>query len=329
VTKKTHTDDQGVATKTIEDHGTDARGTETRNIAVVQGIYEAIGRGAIDEILAVYREDVELEPGLGRRGGRHRPAARHRALVRQGPARGSRDPSVATRRRWSCPLDASCGRHPATRGSIPLVVSVDTRLGVTPPGTVAPVEHEHADPMLVARLCDGNGDALAEVYDRYASLVHGVARRVLGDEMSAEDVTQDVFAHLWRYPDRVDLERGNLRSYLGVMAHRRAVDALRRRARREHREARAPRERPLEASIEDAVVVTVVSTTRATKVLDALERLPIELRTAVQLAYYGGRTYREVAVELGIPEGTAKSRLRLALTRLREELTTDGIEARR
>ena len=186
---------------------------------------------------------------------------------------------------------------------------------------------ESADPMLVAQLCDGDGDALGAVYDRYAALVHGVARRVLGDEAGAEDVTQDVFTHLWRYPDRVDLERGCLRSYLGVIAHRRAVDALRRRARRDHREARTARAKPTEAPIEDAVIVNVVSSWRAAQVLDALEHLPEEQQEAVRLAYYGGRTYREVAAELGIPEGTAKSRLRLALTRLRNELELQGAEA--
>jgi DNA-directed RNA polymerase specialized sigma24 family protein len=160
------------------------------------------------------------------------------------------------------------------------------------PATVSAVERERADPMLVARLCDGDADALSAVYDRYASLVHGVARRVLGDEGGAEDVTQDVFTHLWRHPDRVDLERGCLRSYLG-----------------------------------EAVVVTVVSSWRATQVVEALERLPEEQQAAVRLAYYGGRTYRQVAAELGIPEGTAKSRLRLALTRLRHELANEGVEA--
>jgi RNA polymerase sigma-70 factor (ECF subfamily) len=196
-----------------------------------------------------------------------------------------------------------------------------------PAGTVATVERESADPMLLAQLCDGDADALAVVYDRYAPLVHGVARRVLGDESAAEDVTQDVFTHLWRHPDRVDLGRGCLRSYLGVLAHRRAVDALRRRARRDRREQRTANRVPTEPSIEDTVVVSVVSSWRAAHVLDAIERLPVEQQAAIQLAFYGGRTYREVAIELGIPEGTAKSRLRLALTRLREELASEGVDA--
>jgi RNA polymerase sigma factor (sigma-70 family) len=195
------------------------------------------------------------------------------------------------------------------------------------PATVSAVERERADPMLVARLCDGDADALSAVYDRYASLVHGVARRVLGDEGGAEDVTQDVFTHLWRHPDRVDLERGCLRSYLGVIAHRRAVDALRRRTRRNDREGRSEHARPAEPSVEEAVVVTVVSSWRATQVVEALERLPEEQQAAVRLAYYGGRTYRQVAADLGIPEGTAKSRLRLALARLRHELANEGVEA--
>jgi RNA polymerase sigma-70 factor (ECF subfamily) len=193
--------------------------------------------------------------------------------------------------------------------------------------TVAPVERDGADPMLLARLCDGDADALAAIYDRYASLVHGVARRLLADDAAAEDVTQDVFTHLWRHPDRVDLGRGCLRSYLGVLAHRRAVDALRRRTRRSRREERDAHDAPAPPSIEEAVVVSVVSSWRAAHVLDALDRLPEEQRVAVKLAYYGGRTYREVAIELGIPEGTAKSRLRLALNRLRNELASQGVEA--
>jgi RNA polymerase sigma-70 factor (ECF subfamily) len=194
-------------------------------------------------------------------------------------------------------------------------------------GTVAAVERESADPMLLAQLCDGDADALAVVYDRYAALVHGVARRVLGDESAAEDVTQDVFTHLWRHPDRVDLGRGCLRSYLGVLAHRRAVDALRRRARRDRREERSAHRAPPEPSLEDAVVVSVVSSWRAAHVMEALERLPDEQQAAIRLAFYGGRTYREVAIELAIPEGTAKSRLRLALARLREELASEGVDA--
>jgi RNA polymerase sigma factor (sigma-70 family) len=111
---------------------------------------------------------------------------------------------------------------------------------------------------------------------------------VLGDEAGAEDVTQDVFARLWRHPARVDLERWCLRSYLGVIAHRRAVDALRRRTRRGKREERAGHGQLDEPSTEEAVVVTVVSSWRAAHVIDALERLPVEQQPAVRLAYYGG-----------------------------------------
>jgi RNA polymerase sigma-70 factor (ECF subfamily) len=179
----------------------------------------------------------------------------------------------------------------------------------------------------MAQLGDGDERALAEVYDRYAGLVHGIARRVLGDDGEAEDVTQDVFTHLWRHPDRVDIERGSVRSYLGVVAHRRAVDALRRRARRDRREQRTDRERLDEPSIEETVVISLGTSTRARQVVDALDRLPEEQRVAIHLAYYGGRTYRDVAAQLGIPEGTAKSRLRLGLARLRGELESEGVDA--
>ncbi len=175
-----------------------------------------------------------------------------------------------------------------------------------------------SDGSLVARMVAGDDGALARVYDRYAGLVFGLARRVTADDEAAREVTQDVFTHLWSHPDRVDLGRGTLKAYLGVMAHRRAVDAVRAARRRPQADGSEP------AGVTqgpDAIVVEqqmhVWQSDRLTALVGCL---PEEERAAVTLAYYDGHTYREVAELLGIPEGTAKSRLRRALGHLRTVL---------
>ena len=175
------------------------------------------------------------------------------------------------------------------------------------------------DRELAARMVAGDAGALREVYDRYAGLVFGLARRVLCDDALAEDVTQEVFVSVWQQPERFDPTRGSLRAWLGVLAHRRSVDRVRREVRRTRGEARV--EVPETAlgcdlDVDDALAREWL----ADRIRAALEQLPVEQREAVMLAYYGGRTYREVAVELEIPEGTAKSRLRLALAKLDEIL---------
>jgi RNA polymerase sigma-70 factor (ECF subfamily) len=183
----------------------------------------------------------------------------------------------------------------------------------------------HSDAVLLARLRAGDERALAAVYDQHAGLVYGLARRVTRDEHLAQDVTQDVFAYLWEVPERVDLERGTLRSYLAVVAHRRAVDEVRRSERRTRSESSAAVEDVVTGPEPDVVENAAVAWTKH-RIATVLAQLPEEQRTALRLAYFDGQTYVQVAHTLGIPEGTAKSRLRLALTKLRallgEELRT-------
>jgi RNA polymerase sigma-70 factor (ECF subfamily) len=171
------------------------------------------------------------------------------------------------------------------------------------------------DREFAARLIAGDESALAEVYDRYVGLVFGMARRVLGDESKAEDVTQEVFVYIWEQPHRFDPSRGTLRSWLGVLAHHRSVDRVRAEVRRARGEARLD---PVDVVTEahGAVDDELCGTWLAEQVREALDQLPPEQRDAVVLAYFGGRTYRQVAGELAIPEGTAKSRLRLGLAKL-------------
>ena len=166
---------------------------------------------------------------------------------------------------------------------------------------------------LVARMAAGDERALQEAYDQYAPLVFGITRRVIGDPASAADATQDVFVGLWQRPESFDASRGSLRSYLAVVARRRAVDHVRRRGRAARLDERlAATASVAPPNVEEAATALVLGE----KVRRAVDGLPADQRAAVDLAYFRGLTFVEVAERLGIPEGTAKSRLRLALARL-------------
>ena len=183
---------------------------------------------------------------------------------------------------------------------------------VRPVHTVSPTGP--TDVSLVARIAVGDERALRVVYERYSPLVYGLARRVTASAAYAEEVTQEVFVYLWQNPDRFDGERGTLRAFLGALTHRRAIDEVRRNSRRTAREDRVG---------SDATNLELLDigddlerSQTAERVRAAVSSLPDELREAVLLAYFGGCTFREVAERLGIPEGTAKSRLRLGLGKL-------------
>jgi RNA polymerase sigma-70 factor (ECF subfamily) len=173
-----------------------------------------------------------------------------------------------------------------------------------------------AERVLIERLSSGDETALADLYDRYAGFVYGLAVRTLVDRHAAEDVTQGVFVYLWEHPERIELGRGTLRGFLGTVTHRRAVDVIRQVEARRRREERIASERGVEPDVADAVLRSDTSA----KVHAALEVLPDAQRQALELAYFHGYTYRQVAEVLGIPEGTAKSRLRMALARIAEHL---------
>ncbi|MGO9558238.1 MAG: RNA polymerase sigma factor [Acidimicrobiales bacterium] len=159
-------------------------------------------------------------------------------------------------------------------------------------------------------------DALAEIYRRYASGLLSLARRLLYDARLAEDVVQEVFVRLWNRPERFDPDRGSLRAFLAAETHGRAVDLLRAEEARRRRERTDAMKAPVAATIEHEVVETLL----ADDVRAAVAELPETERKAVELAYFGGLTYREVAVALNEPEGTVKSRIRKALHRLETEL---------
>ncbi|WP_338703540.1 sigma-70 family RNA polymerase sigma factor [Streptomyces sp. Q6] len=170
------------------------------------------------------------------------------------------------------------------------------------------------------RLVYGDESALTEAYDVYGGLVRGVAVRVTRSTSAADDVAQEVFAHLWARPYAFDARRGTLRTWLSMLAHRRAVDWVRGEAR--HRKAATADDEVLHAipDLDPGPDERVVDRERSLLLHSALAELPLHQREVVHLAYFGGRTYREAAADLGIPEGTAKTRLRTALHRLAETL---------
>ncbi len=183
--------------------------------------------------------------------------------------------------------------------------------------------NEASDAQLVTHIARFSEVALAEVYRRHGGAVYGLARRVLNNQAEAEDVTQEVFLRLWNQPERFDPSRGNLRSYLLTQSHARAVDTIRsmtssrRRAITDAvRAAAAPYDVHREAW--DVMV--------SEEVLRALRGLPEDERRAIELAYFEGHTYVQVAQILGVPEGTIKGRIRNGMKRMRGDLSRHGIQ---
>ena len=178
------------------------------------------------------------------------------------------------------------------------------------------------DAELAARLAEGDGEALAEVYRRHGSRVIAVANAVLGDRAAAEDVCHDVFVRLARQPQRFDSGRGSLVTYLVVVAHGRALDRLRSEQARRRREEREARFAPATSEGADG---KAVASSMATQIWAAVSALPVHEAEALRLAYFGGSTYREVARILEVAEGTVKSRIRSGLRRLRATFVEQGI----
>lgn len=179
------------------------------------------------------------------------------------------------------------------------------------------------DASLAQRIRSGDREALGDLYDRYASVALATALRVVSDRQRAEDVVHDAFLAVWRKIDRFDPARGTLRAWLLTVVRNRAIDRIR--ADRVGPDIDELDEQSLLSSGPNPTWDEAIQRLSAGRLRAAVDALPAEQRTAIELAYFGGRTYREIAVLTGVPQGTANGRLRLALARLRDTLA--GTEA--
>ncbi|MGB8861537.1 MAG: ECF RNA polymerase sigma factor SigK [Ilumatobacteraceae bacterium] len=170
---------------------------------------------------------------------------------------------------------------------------------------------------LLRRAGRGDQAAFAELYDALSPLVYGVVLKVVRDPSQAEEVTQEVFVELWRLAARFDGSKGSAKSWAATLAHRRAIDRV-----RSEQASRVRQDRDANQAVRehDVVVAEVESSLEQVRVRRALGQLSELQREAVELAYFGGHTYREVAVLLDVAEGTVKSRIRDGMIRLRDEL---------
>ncbi|MFE9097154.1 sigma factor [Streptomyces sp. NPDC007264] len=160
------------------------------------------------------------------------------------------------------------------------------------------------DRRMQQRLARGEAAALGECYDRFASLVHGLAHRVLGDEDAADGITREVFAHLWENPGSYDPKQGPLRSWVATLTQELAVRQLRATGTAAlARGGTTPED--LERTVRHATVAA-----RADYIVDWM---PVPLRAALERAYFQRRDYRRTAADLGITEDEARRRLRLGL----------------
>lgn len=179
-----------------------------------------------------------------------------------------------------------------------------------------------SDASLVVSIGRYQQAALAEAYRRHAGATFGLAKRLLNDDSRAEEIVQEVFVRLWNEPNRYDPERGTLRSFLLAHTHGRSVDMIRSDVSRRTREEKEAREQAVGGY---DVAHEVWDLALAGHVREAMEALQEGERDAIELAYFGGLTYKEVANRLGEPEGTVKSRIRSGLKRLRAELAQAGV----
>jgi len=171
------------------------------------------------------------------------------------------------------------------------------------------------------RLSAGDRTAFDELYGRYASAAYGLAFRVTGQAVLAQDVVHDAFLAVWRAPEAFDERRGSFRTFFLSLVHHRAVDTVRRETRLRTRNERAANLEPLTGEdpaegVTDAAYLAV----RRREVREALGTLPPEQRQVLEMAYFEGKTQVAIAEALGIPLGTVKTRTFAALRKLRAQL---------
>ncbi len=173
-------------------------------------------------------------------------------------------------------------------------------------------------------LAAGRGDANAfeAVYKATMAQVYRLAERVVRDPSMAEDVAQEALVEAWRKAPEFDPARGSAKAWILTIAHRRAIDRVRREQRqRDQHETEASFAPEPVAPLADTVVDRDYAARQSARVRAAMATLTDKQRSAVELAFYAGRTHTEISADLAVPLGTAKTRIRDALTALRSALT--------
>lgn len=200
-------------------------------------------------------------------------------------------------------------RRTAMHGRVPLWAGVDQ------------VNYlEMSDLELLAFIGRSDRDALAALYDRYGRRVFSLAARILSDPVASEEITQDVFLSIWRRGGSYSPDKGKFTTWLFSIAHNRTIDELRRRKRDRNRDNDDVEEHLDIISADISPDDSAVAQSEYSRVRGALALLPPEQRTVVELAYFRGLTQAEIAVMTGQPLGTVKTRMRLALKKLRDAL---------
>lgn len=171
---------------------------------------------------------------------------------------------------------------------------------------------------LLRQAARGDEAAFARIYDLTSARIYGLVLRVVRDPAQAEEVTQEVFLQIWRTASRYDASRGRALSWMMTLAHRRAVDRVRS-AEAGHRQDTEYQSRNHETT-HDTTAEAVESSLEAQRVRTAMSQLTEVQRQALDLAYFGGYTHAEVATMLDLPVGTAKTRIRDGLIRLRDAM---------
>jgi RNA polymerase sigma-70 factor, ECF subfamily len=185
--------------------------------------------------------------------------------------------------------------------------------------TIAGVNYESLDdPALLRLIAAGDDGALEVIYDRYSRLVFSIALHLLGEPAAAEEVTLDVFTRLWQNADQYDPGRAQLNTWLTSISRHRAIDRLRRRdVRPEGHSLPLDEVNFVLAEHNPGPEDNAALHLQQERVRAALRELPEEQRRALALAYLRGLTQREIAERLGLPLGTVKTRIRLAMEKLR------------
>jgi RNA polymerase sigma-70 factor (ECF subfamily) len=188
-------------------------------------------------------------------------------------------------------------------------------------------EGDRDDLELHRGLTSGDRGAFDELYRRYSSSAYGLAYRITGQQVLAQDVVHDAFMALWRAPEAYDPARGAFRTFFLSLVHHRAVDTVRREERIRARQERASNLEP--AAVEDpaeGVTEAADVADRRIELRAALETLPPEQRQVLEMAYFGGRTQAQIAEEIAIPIGTVKTRTLAAMRKLRRTLDRHATE---